>query len=122
MNRTFTLCFSLYPIALPFGYVLIYTFYHYAVPDANSNIEYGAVDFDVVSNVELKRSAVKFTKTHNTPPKSIILSCQTYSYFYGTCIVDNSQPLNEKEFTIALTPIQIGNGKGRWQVYWVALW
>ena len=38
MNRTFTLCFSLYPIALPFGYVLIYTFYHYAVPDANSNI------------------------------------------------------------------------------------
>ena len=38
MNRTFTLCFSLYPIALPFGYVLIYTFYHYAVPDANSNL------------------------------------------------------------------------------------
>ena len=37
MNRTFTLCFSLYPIALPFGYVLVYTFYHYAVPDANSN-------------------------------------------------------------------------------------
>ena len=40
MNRTFTLCFSLYPIALPFGYVLIYTFYHYAVPDANSNLGY----------------------------------------------------------------------------------
>ena len=39
MNRTFTLCFSLYPIALPFGYVLIYTFYHYAVPDANSNFK-----------------------------------------------------------------------------------
>lgn len=39
MNRTFTLCFSLYPIALPFGYVLIYTFYHYAVPDANSNLQ-----------------------------------------------------------------------------------
>lgn len=39
MNRTFTLCFLLYPIALPFGYVLVYTFYHYAVPDANSNIE-----------------------------------------------------------------------------------
>lgn len=38
MNRTFTLCFLLYPIALPFGYVLVYTFYHYAVPDANSNI------------------------------------------------------------------------------------
>ena len=37
MNRTFTLCFLLYPIALPFGYVLVYTFYHYAVPDANSN-------------------------------------------------------------------------------------
>lgn len=41
MNRTFTLCFSLYPIALPFGYVLIYTFYHYAVPDANSNLASG---------------------------------------------------------------------------------
>lgn len=38
MNRTFTLCFLLYPIALPFGYVLVYTFYHYAVPDANSNL------------------------------------------------------------------------------------
>lgn len=38
MNRTITLCFSLYPIALPFGYVLIYTFYHYAVLDANSNL------------------------------------------------------------------------------------
>ena len=37
MNRTFTLCFLLYPIALPFGYVLVYTFYHYAVPDANSD-------------------------------------------------------------------------------------
>ena len=40
MNRTFTLCFLLYPIALPFGYVLVYTFYHYAVPDANSNLKY----------------------------------------------------------------------------------
>ncbi len=38
MNRTFTLCFLLYPIALPFGYVLVYTFYHYAVPDANSDM------------------------------------------------------------------------------------
>lgn len=38
MNRTFTLCFLLYPIALPFGYVLVYTFYHYAVPDANSDL------------------------------------------------------------------------------------
>lgn len=40
MNRTFTLCFLLYPIALPFGYVLVYTFYHYAVPDANSDLKY----------------------------------------------------------------------------------
>lgn len=39
MNRTFTLCFLLYPIALPFGYVLVYTFYHYAVPDANSDLK-----------------------------------------------------------------------------------
>lgn len=39
MNRTFTLCFLLYPIALPFGYVLVYTFYHYAVPDANSDLD-----------------------------------------------------------------------------------
>ena len=40
MNRTFTLCFLLYPIALPFGYVLVYTFYHYAVSDANSDLGY----------------------------------------------------------------------------------
>ena len=40
MNRTFTLFFLLYPIALPFGYVLVYTFYHCAVPDANSDLRF----------------------------------------------------------------------------------
>ena len=47
MNRTFTLCFLLYPIALPFGYVLVYTFYHYAVPDANSDLN----GFHVYANI-----------------------------------------------------------------------
>ena len=88
----------------------------------NSNIEYCVVDFGIVSDVELKTSTVKFSKTHNTSPTSIILSCQAYSYFYGTCIVDNSRTFNGNEFTIALTPIQIGNGKGKWKVFWIALW
>jgi hypothetical protein len=97
-------------------------FRFYGAAKLYSNIEYGVVDFGIVSDVELKMSTVKFSKTHNTSPKSIILSCQTYSYFYGTCIVDNSRTFNENEFTIALTPIQIGNGKGKWKVFWIALW
>ena len=59
MNRTFTLCFSLYPIALPFGYVLIYTFYHYAVPDANSNLN-GKIQFGE-STVTCKASSIGST-------------------------------------------------------------
>ena len=53
MNRTFTLCFLLYPIALPFGYVLVYTFYHYAVPDANSDLTLKANGYIVMSNLDL---------------------------------------------------------------------
>lgn len=66
MNRTFTLCFLLYPIALPFGYVLVYTFYHYAVPDANS-------DLNVKSVVD------QFTAPANTKV--------TYAYKYGNVVV-----------------------------------
>ena len=77
MNRTFTLCFSLYPIALPFGYVLIYTFYHYAVPDANSNLTRiitGTVlsrSFDCAANSEID---LTFSKEFPSVPKEIFAS------------------------------------------------
>lgn len=58
MNRTFTLCFLLYPIALPFGYVLVYTFYHYAVPDANSDLTLLNNHFDFGSILKVKLETV----------------------------------------------------------------
>ena len=69
MNRTFTLCFLLYPIALPFGYVLVYTFYHYAVPDANSDLACAKYASDIF--VRTNGLFVYYdTNTKNSPYKS----------------------------------------------------
>lgn len=119
MNRTFTLCFLLYPIALPFGYVLVYTFYHYAVPDANSNIEYGTSKIGVVSNKQSINKTVSFLKQHANSPRAVVLSIHTYGYFYGVAIINS---YNNSEFSFTLTPVEIGNGNGQWNVHWIALW
>ena len=87
MNRTFTLCFSLYPIALPFGYVLIYTFYHYAVPDANSNltglskIQTGSVltpAFDCKANSEIDVT-ITLDNAFENIPTNIFVSAMSKS-------------------------------------------
>ena len=62
MNRTFTLCFLLYPIALPFGYVLVYTFYHYAVPDANSDLTSIDTELRFIKNFNNPNAELKLTQ------------------------------------------------------------
>lgn len=125
MNRTFTLCFSLYPIALPFGYVLIYTFYHYAVPDANSNLtnnlEYGFVDVGTVASKDNISGSVSFANTHTESPKTILLSYSTYGYFYGRLHVESGSQ-SKRGFTYKYMPAEIGNGKGTLVIYWAAFW
>lgn len=66
MNRTFTLCFLLYPIALPFGYVLVYTFYHYAVSDANSDLD------SLKSKDYLSGTVFEMVKSVNKTPFSFV--------------------------------------------------
>lgn len=96
MNRTFTLCFSLYPIALPFGYVLIYTFYHYAVPDANSNLA-GLVkiaEFGITDSIPLNASSkdvstsISFKRAY-TDPVIIATLCGGQGYIGAGCKVMN---------------------------------
>lgn len=94
MNRTFTLCFSLYPIALPFGYVLIYTFYHYAVPDANSNltnIQVGAITVAEVGN-GIKDTEIRFPASFSKTPRVVVSAVSgTNNKNYGimTVFADN---------------------------------
>lgn len=77
MNRTFTLCFLLYPIALPFGYVLVYTFYHYAVPDANSDL--GSINNKFCSSLDYIDAAYQRVRDiNNSSASTKILNDLTY--------------------------------------------
>lgn len=84
-----------------------------------SNIEYGTSKIGVVSNKQSINKTVSFLKQHANSPRAVVLSIHTYGYFYGVAIINS---YNNSEFSFTLTPIEIGNGNGQWNVHWIALW
>ena len=91
MNRTFTLCFLLYPIALPFGYVLVYTFYHYAVPDANSN-------FTNV-NIDKNKGVIVEDDIGTLSSPSQLIHCGFYRFDYCSADVNSKLDPGKGGFT-----------------------
>lgn len=86
---------------------------------AYSNIEYGTSKIGVVSNKQSINKTVSFLKQHANSPRAVVLSIHTYGYFYGVAIINS---YNNSEFSFTLTPVEIGNGNGQWNVHWIALW
>ena len=84
-----------------------------------SNIEYGTSKIGVVSNKQSINKTVSFLKQHANSPRAVVLSIHTYGYFYGVAIINS---YNNSEFSFTLTPVEIGNGNGQWNVHWIALW
>lgn len=90
-----------------------------AVNALYSNIEYGTSKIGVVSNKQSINKTVSFLKQHANSPRAVVLSIHTYGYFYGVAIINS---YNNSEFSFTLTPVEIGNGNGQWNVHWIALW
>lgn len=93
----------------------------FSIPFAElySNIEYGTSKIGVVSNKQSINKTVSFLKQHANSPRAVVLSIHTYGYFYGVAIINS---YNNSEFSFTLTPVEIGNGNGQWNVHWIALW
>lgn len=103
MNRTFTLCFLLYPIALPFGYVLVYTFYHYAVPDANSDLT--------------RLSAIKESSTSYDVPQKTQQTFTPMKLSSGTWLIighcsSNAQDAGTYNFSVNNRTVRADNRNG----------
>ena len=89
--------------------------------EESSNLEFGTVSFGIISDKETKEFAVAFSKQHKNAPKAILVSYETYGYFYGSCHVFTAT-MSNTGFKGNLIPIEIGNGQGKWTIHWIALW
>lgn len=93
-----------------------------AVANSVPEMEYGSwIKTNAVSNKDMVAINVSFTRKHNTPPKTVILSYRTYEYFMGALHVDNDNT-TETGFKAFYIPIEIGNGLGQLIVDWLAIW
>lgn len=86
-----------------------------------SNIEYGAVSLGVVSTHDMITKSIKYSKTHATAAKTILLTYSWYDYFNG-CLHVSDRNNSASGFDAKFYPSEYGNGYGEVIVYWVALW
>lgn len=93
-----------------------------AVANAAPEMECGAwKNPSEVSNKNIVKINISFTRKHNTPPKAVIVSYRIYDYFYGELHLSSKSP-TETGFEAQYIPIEIGNGRGALTVDWLAIW
>lgn len=89
-------------------------------------IEYGCWKSNyTISDKNNKQGFIPFNYTHNSSPKSVVISYRTYYYFYGELHLNT----NISNFGTDSTgiywiyiPMEIGNGQGTLLIDWVAIW
>lgn len=93
-----------------------------AVAAAVPEMEYGTwKNSNTISNNDMVKINISFTRKHDTPPKAVIVSYRIYEYFYGALHLSSANP-TETGFEARYIPINIGNGKGTLMVDWLAIW
>lgn len=95
-----------------------------AINDVNGKLdknEHGTYTYDPVSTTNNIEISIKFKNTHKVRPNVILVSYRTFGYFYGELhVIDDSQTATG--FKCIYIPKNIGNGKGRLIIDWVAFW
>ena len=76
---------------------------------------------NAISNNDMVKINISFTRKHDTPPKAVIVSYRIYEYFYGALHLDGNNPTGTG-FSARYIPIVIGNGSGTLTVDWLAIW
>lgn len=84
-------------------------------------MESGTVDLGQISSMDTKSFSVKFNKVHSKNPNAVIVSYDTYSWFYGSCHVEYAS-ISNSGFNGDYIPIVIGNGNAGCTVHWLAIW
>ena len=89
-------------------------------------IEYGCWKSNyVISNKDIKSGSIMFTHTHNSSPKSVVISYRMYNYFYGELHLDtNIAGVGADSTGIywIYIPMEIGNGLANLLIDWIAIW
>lgn len=83
--------------------------------------EHGTYAYDPVSTTNNIEMSIKFKNTHKVKPNVILVSYRTFGYFYGELHVVDDSP-TATGFKCIYIPKNIGNGKGRLIIDWVAFW
>lgn len=93
-----------------------------AVANAAPEMECGTWQSqNVISNENIVKINISFTRKHDTPPKAVIVSYRIYEYFYGALHLSGEKP-TETGFSARYIPIVVGNGLGTLIVDWLAIW
>lgn len=93
-----------------------------AVAAAVPEMEYGTwKSSNTISNNDMVKINISFTRKHDNPPKAVIVSYRIYEYFYGALHLSSSNPTGTG-FSARYIPIAIGNGSGILTVDWLAIW